>query len=108
MLNLTKETFEDAIADGVVLVDFWAGWCGFCRMLEPVVDALQSKHGSGLKVAKVNVDSQPELAARYGVTALPTIIVFVNGEEADRRMGMQTIEALEGMIAGRIAQTGEA
>ncbi|MCL2082668.1 MAG: thioredoxin [Oscillospiraceae bacterium] len=99
MSGLTTEGFESTIANGMVLVDFWAEWCGYCRMLAPVIEELQSRHSGKIKVVKVNVDDESELAARYSITTLPTIATFKNGKEIDRKIGLQSIEALEKMIA---------
>ncbi|MCL2013989.1 MAG: thioredoxin [Oscillospiraceae bacterium] len=97
MSNLTKENFENMISNGMSLVDFWAEWCGYCRMLTPVIEEFQSKHGGEIKVIKINVDSERELAGLYGVNTLPTLVVFKDGEEIDRKMGFQPIEVLEEM-----------
>ena len=103
MLNLSKENFESTIAEGVAIVDFWAEWCGYCRMLAPVMDELADKHGGAVKVAKVNIDEEGELSASYGITSLPTIIAFKDGKEIERKMGAQPIEVLKGMIFSHIS-----
>ncbi len=79
ILNLTQETFDETIKNGTVLVDFWADWCGPCRMLAPVLDELAEKLGDRAVFAKVNVDEERELAMRFGVSSIPTVIVFKDG-----------------------------
>jgi len=76
---------------GVVLADFWAAWCGFCRLVEPVVRAVADKYAGKMAVVKVNVDENPELAARYGVTSLPTLILFCRGREYRRFVGFHPL-----------------
>jgi len=96
VLELTKETFAETIASGTTLVDFWAVWCGPCRMQGPVLDAFAEKQDA-VKVAKINVDEQPELAAKFGVMSIPTLIAFRDGEILNKRVGLSRIEEIEEM-----------
>lgn len=96
VLELTKENFQDTIASGTTLVDFWAVWCGPCRMQSPVLDAFAEKQDA-VKVAKVNVDDQPALAAQFGVMSIPTLIAFRDGEVLAKRVGLSRIEEIEEM-----------
>ena len=100
VLTLTKENFEtEALKSDVpVLVDFWAEWCGPCRMFSPIVDEFAEENEGRVKVGKVNVDEQPDLAGRYGVMSIPTAILFKNGEIADTLVGVQPKTALEELI----------
>jgi len=87
--NLTVETFDELVAsaDGPVLVDFWAEWCGPCKMIAPILDEIATEHGESISIAKVNVDEAGEIAQRYQVQSIPTLIVFNNGEPAKRMVG---------------------
>ena len=100
VLTLTKENFDAAALKSAipVLVDFWAEWCGPCRMFSPIVDEFAEENEGRVKVGKVNVDEQPDLAGRYGVMSIPTAILFKNGEIADTLVGVQPKTALEELI----------
>jgi thioredoxin 1 len=89
VLQLTTETFESAVLRSTepVLVDFWATWCPPCRMIAPTVEALAVDFEGRAKVAKVDVDSSPDLAERYGVQSIPTLLVFKGGQVVDQRIG---------------------
>lgn len=86
---LTSVNFEDAIREGTVLVDFFAEWCGPCKMLAPIIDEIAEER-SDVLVGKVNVDVSHELAAKYGITSIPTLIVFDNGREVQRLIGFHS------------------
>lgn len=95
VITLTGENFENEIikSDVPVLVDFWASWCGPCRMLSPVIDEI-AENAEGFKVGKVNVDEQPDLAERYGVMTIPTVIVFKDGKIGARSIGVKPKQAI--------------
>ena len=88
VITITKENFESEVLQSAqpVLLDFWASWCGPCRMLSPIVDEVAEER-SDVKVGKVNVDEQPELAAEFGVMSIPTLLVFENGKLVNQAVG---------------------
>ena len=88
-MNMNQEQFEQAIREEKpVLVDFWAPWCGPCRMLAPVMEQLADEQEGKAKVVKVNVDDNPELAKQFQVYSIPTVIAFKNGQETGRSVGL--------------------
>jgi thioredoxin 1 len=86
--DLTNDNFDSTVGDGVTLVDFWAEWCGPCKMMTPVIDEIATEFGDKVKVGKIDVDSQQDLAMKYQVSSIPTLIVFKDGEIAERFVGV--------------------
>ncbi|MDR2356494.1 MAG: thioredoxin [Oscillospiraceae bacterium] len=97
--HLTAETFDGAIRSGAVIVDFWADWCRPCKLLAPVMDELEAEYGGKVSFAKVDVDACGELAARYEVMSIPTVILFRNGAEIKRFIGAQPKSAYREALA---------
>ena len=99
VIHLTRDNFEAEVTEfkGTVLVDFWASWCMPCKMLSPVVDEVAEEVTSA-KVAKVNVDEQQSLAARFNVMSIPTLIVFKDGKEVRRSVGVMPKEAVKELV----------
>jgi len=93
--NFDKEVLE---SDLPVVVDFWAEWCGPCRMIAPIIEELATEYKGQLKVAKLNVDENPDIASRYGIKGIPTLIFFKNGEVIERIIGVQPKETLKTKI----------
>lgn len=92
-IELTSENFAQ-VKEGVALVDFWAPWCGPCRMLAPVIDELANEFDGKAKICKVNTDEQSDLAVEFGVRSIPTLIFFKNGEVVDQLVGAQSKQAI--------------
>ena len=98
VLHLTKDDFEKVITENeTVLVDFWASWCGPCRMLGPIIDEIANERPD-ITVAKVNVDEEEELAAQFEVMSIPTVIIFKNGEIAQKSIGAKPKLALLSLL----------
>jgi thioredoxin 1 len=87
--NVTDKDFETEVlkADGPVMVDFWAEWCGPCKAMSPVVDEISGELGSKMKIVKVNIDDNPHAPTQYGVRGIPTFMVFKGGQVVDTRVG---------------------
>ena len=96
---ITKDNFKSEVLDykGTVLIDFWADWCGPCRMLSPIVDEVANENPN-IKVGKINVDEQQELSAQFGIMSIPTLLVFKNGEKVSESIGLIPKEQVEKMI----------
>lgn len=95
---LTKETFESNIKDGVTLVDFWASWCGPCRIQLPIVHELADELGAQATLATVNVDEESEIATQYGIRSIPTLLLFKDGKLAETLVGVTQKQALKDKI----------
>ena len=101
VVHITNANFKEEVleSDKKVLVDFWAPWCGPCRMVSPIVEEIAAEN-SGIKVAKVNIDEQPQLASQYGVMSIPTLMVFENGDIADKAVGARNKSFILQMLEG--------
>lgn len=99
VLTITKENFQKEVmeSDKAVLLDFWAAWCGPCRMVSPIVDEIAEETGN-IKVGKINVDEQPELASEFQVMSIPTLVVIKNGQVAERSVGAQSKQQILSML----------
>ncbi|MCR8629867.1 MULTISPECIES: thioredoxin [Paenibacillus] len=100
IVNVTDQSFQNEVeGSGTVLVDFWAPWCGPCKMIAPILEELDNEIGDTLKIAKVNVDDNPEAASRFGVMSIPTLIVFKDGQPVDKVVGFQSKDALKNVVS---------
>lgn len=99
-MEIKSETFDSFVnqPDKTVLVDFWASWCGPCRMLSPVVDEVSREYADTLSVGKVNVDDCPDLARKFGVMSIPTLLLFKDGQLVDQQVGYMPKEKLNQMV----------
>ena len=100
VINLTKKTFENEVlnTEKTVLIDFWASLCGPCKMLIPVIQQLSEEVPEGYKIAKVNVDEERELAMKFGVSSIPTIVVMKNGKIVNQAIGYRPIKDLKKLL----------
>ena len=100
MLKLTKDNFKQEVLDSElpVLVDFWAVWCGPCRMMAPVVDELAAEYEGRVKVGKVNVDEEGELAMQYRIASIPTLMLFKNGKPAETMIGFRPKQQIAAVL----------
>ena len=97
-IELTTENFDATVEKGVSMVDFWAPWCGPCRMIAPVIDELAAEFEGKANICKVNTDEQQDLAVKYGVRSVPTILFMKDGEIVDQVIGAQSKQAFADKI----------
>ena len=97
---ITKDNFESEVlnSDIPVLVDFWASWCGPCKMLSPIIEEIEKEYDGKVKVGKVNVDEEMELALKYQVTSIPTVIIFKNGEAVNTSVGFRKKDEITALL----------
>ena len=99
-LTLTNESFENEVLHSDIpgVVDFWASWCGPCRMVAPIIEELAREYSGKAKVGKVNVDEEAELAVKYGIVSIPTVLIFKNGEVMEKLVGAQSQDEYEDAV----------
>ncbi len=94
IMHLTKDNFDSVTSSGLVLVDFWATWCGPCRMQAPILEEFDKQMEGRVKVCKLDVDQVPSVAQRFGVMSIPTLIVFKDGKQIGKEVGVTSCEEL--------------
>jgi thioredoxin 1 len=104
VLEVTDKSFEENVLQAEVptLVDFWAAWCGPCRMIAPIVEELAEEYDGRLQVAKMDVDANPQTPGQLGIMGIPTLILFKDGEEVERMVGFRPKEALEDVLLSHL------
>jgi thioredoxin 1 len=102
VIHITDEAFDKAIAEGVTVVDFWAEWCMPCRMQGPIIESVAARMDGKARVGKLNTDENPVSPGKYGITGIPTMIFFKDGQEAQRLVGVQSedviVKTLEALL----------
>ena len=100
VIHLTKETFAQEVLNTSlpVLIDFWAPWCGPCRMVSPMIDQIAQELKDSAKVCKINIDEEPELASAFGVMSIPTLLVIQEGKVVDQSVGLKAKEQIKQML----------
>ena len=96
--HLSAKDFDEVTGSGKCVVDFWATWCGPCKMLSPVVESIADQYEGKVLVGKVNVDEEPDLARRFGVMSIPTVVFLKNGKEFDRKVGVMPAGAFTSVL----------
>ena len=100
--HVTDQTFNTEIKEGLVLVDFWAPWCGPCKMIAPVLEEIDGEIGDKVRIIKLNVDENSETVRKFGVMSIPTLMIFKDGEVVDQVIGFQPKEALTELISKHV------
>jgi thioredoxin 1 len=100
LVVLTEDNFASQVEQSTVpvLVDFWAEWCGPCKMIAPVLDELANEYGSGARIAKVNIDDHPGLASRFRIHSIPTLLIFKNGQVVEQIVGLKSKRDLKSAL----------
>ena len=99
VIHFSKQGFEQATGkDGVVLVDFWAGWCGPCKMLAPTIEELSIRFAGQAAIGKVDVDVETDIARQYGIMSIPTVVILKDGKEVERVVGLQPQAIYENLV----------
>lgn len=103
-LELTDVNFKETALDieGVAVVDFWAAWCGPCRLIGPIIEELHNEYKGKVVVGKVDVDANPEISMKYGIRSIPTVLILKNGEVVDKQVGVATKQAFVTKIEAQL------
>ena len=98
LVDLNNDNFDEVTSSGTVLVDFWAPWCGPCKMLTPILEKVKEDVGDSAVISKVNVDENPQLASKFGVRSIPTILIFKNGKIKETLVGLKQQAELTSLL----------
>lgn len=100
IIEINKDNFKEEVLESnkKVIVDFWATWCQPCRMMHPVLEQLDKELGESIKIGKINIDNDPQLASKFGVMSIPTFIIFENGNIINSSVGMQSLDSLKNLL----------
>ncbi len=98
--HITDAEFLGTVANGVTLVDFWAPWCGPCKMIAPVLEELAGELGGKAQIVKINIDDNPQVAGQYGIMSIPTLLLFKDGKKVDQKVGALAKPAMKSFIEG--------
>ena len=96
--HITDAEFQGTVATGVTLIDFWAPWCGPCKMIAPILDEIAGELDGRAKIVKINVDDNPQVASQYGIMSIPTLLLFKDGKKVDQKVGALAKPALKAFI----------
>lgn len=104
VIHVNQSNFKEEVIDSKipVIVDFWAAWCGPCRMIAPIIDQLAMEYSGKMKVVKLNVDENPDLSSQYGINSIPSIYMFKNGQKVDALIGARPKQAFDDMVKRNI------
>lgn len=100
--SIHDNNFKDSVKEGLTFVDFWAPWCGPCRMLSPVIDSLSEKYKGKINIVKINIDENKEVASKYGIMSIPTMVLFKDGKAVEKVSGFHPLEALDSYLQGKL------
>ncbi|MDP2876763.1 MAG: thioredoxin [Holophaga sp.] len=100
--HITDAEFPGTVAEGVTLVDFWAPWCGPCKMIAPILEEIAGELGGSAKIVKINIDDNPQVAGQYGIMSIPTLLLFKDGKKVDQKVGALPKPALKAFIEAAI------
>lgn len=101
-VKVTDSTLASEVQDGITLVDFWAPWCGPCKMLEPVLEELAAEFAPKIKIAKLNIDENKETASQLGIMSIPTMVLYENGQPVEKIVGYQPKEVLKEYLMEKV------
>ena len=104
MKEITQSTIKEFLNEKVAVLDFWASWCGPCRMMSPIVETLAEKYQGKIAFGAVNVDEEEGLAISYGISAIPTLLFFKGGKQVNKTMGLRPQSELEGILEGLLSE----